>query len=55
MKLSNRLLQFDSQFRHSTGATKVPQEVGSVSTDYLDGLSRGVRNDPDLRLELANG
>jgi serine/threonine protein kinase len=54
-QLSNRLLQFDRQVRSLPGATKVREEIVSVSTEYLDGLSREVHNDPDLRLELANG
>lgn len=54
-QLSNRLLKFDDQVRQLPGATKVRQEIVSVSTDYLDGLSREVRNDPNLKLEVANG
>jgi serine/threonine protein kinase len=53
--LSNRLLHFDVEVRALPGATKVRQEIVSVSTEYLDGLSREVQNDPDLKLELANG
>jgi hypothetical protein len=54
-QLSNRLLKFDDQIRQLPGSTKVRQEIVSVSTDYLDGLSREARNDPNLKLELANG
>jgi serine/threonine protein kinase len=54
-QLSNRLLHFDIQVRALPGATKFRQEIVSVSTEYLDGLSREVHNDPDLKLELAHG
>src|SRR6202035_2812407 len=35
------------EVRQLPGSTKVRKEIVSVSTDYLDGLSREVRNDPD--------
>jgi serine/threonine protein kinase len=54
-QLSNRLLGFDEEIRGLPGSTKAREEIVSVSTQYLDGLSREVRNDPDLKLELANG
>jgi len=53
--LSNQMLAFDSDIRVLPGSTKAREQIISMSTEYLDGLSREARNDLDLKLDLANG
>ena len=54
-QLSNRVLAFDGEVRGLPGSTKAREKLVSVSIEYLDGLERETRNDPELKLEVANG
>jgi tetratricopeptide (TPR) repeat protein len=54
-QLSNRVLAFDGEVRGLPGSTKAREKLVSVSMEYLDGLERETRNDPELKLEVAGG
>jgi len=54
-QLANRVVAFDGEIRGLPGSTKAREQIVSVSMEYLDGLSRDARNDPDLKLDAANG
>lgn len=54
-QLSNRVLAFDGEVRGLQGSTKAREKLVSVSMEYLDGLERQTRNDPELKLEVAKG
>ena len=49
------MLAFDAEVRDLSGSTKAREKLVSVSMEYLDGLERETRNDPELKLEVANG
>ena len=54
-QLSNRVLAFDGEIRGLPGSTKAREKIVAVSMEYLDGLERETQNDPELKLEVANG
>ncbi len=54
-RLSNHVLNLDAKIRGLPGSTSARQDLIGFSEEYLDGLSREARKDPDLRVELADG
>ncbi len=54
-RLSNKVLDLDSDVYALPGSTKVRQDIVAASLEYLEGLGREARNDPGLNLDIANG